>query len=109
MWGAEGAEALLDAVDHHIADHLAADAGGRRHPGDRLTVMAIEGEGDAYDLAVPASELQRVRAPATVRTHRRHVAVMLARSPAAGVAFEQEAMLLHEPIDALGVDWGQTV
>jgi len=25
------------------------------------------------------------------------------------MAFEQEAVLLHEPIDALGVDRGQTV
>jgi hypothetical protein len=34
---------------------------------------------------------------------------MLARAPAASVAFEQEAMLLHQPIDALGIDRGQTV
>jgi hypothetical protein len=34
---------------------------------------------------------------------------MLARPPAAGMAFEQKAMLLHQPIDALGVDRSQTV
>jgi hypothetical protein len=31
---------------------------------------------------------------------------MLARPAAAGMAFEQEAMLLHQPVDALGVDRG---
>src|SRR5437868_3630965 len=104
MRGADRAEALLDAADHHVADHLAGDAGGCRHPTDNFAVVAIESEGDAYDLAVPANEFQRVRAPAAIRADRCHLAVMLARAPAAGMAFEQEAMLLHEPIDALGVD-----
>ena len=68
-----------------------------------------QGEGDAHNLAAPAGELQRVRAPAAVRADRRHLAVVLAHSPASGMAFEQEAVLLHQPIDALGVDRGQTV
>src|SRR5258708_405594 len=50
--------------------------------------MAVECEGDADDLAVPAGELQRVRAPAHVRAARRHVAVMFARPPSPGMAFE---------------------
>ena len=98
------AEAALDAVDHHVADHLAGDAGGRRQPADDLAVVAIESEGDADDLAVPAGELQRVRAPADVRADRDHLAVMLAGRPAAGVALEKQAVLLHQAVDALGVD-----
>jgi hypothetical protein len=34
---------------------------------------------------------------------------MLARPSVVGMAFEQEAVLLHQPVDALGVDRGQTV
>ena len=71
--------------------------------------MAIEGEGDTNDFPIPGDELQRIRAPAAIRADRCHVAVMLARAPAAGMAFEQEAVLLHQPIDALGVDRGQTI
>jgi hypothetical protein len=63
MRRADRAEALLDAADHHVADHLAGDAGGGRHPADDFAIMAIEGEGDPHDFAAPAGELQRVRAP----------------------------------------------
>src|SRR6266446_9454795 len=109
MRRADRTEALLDAADHHVADHLARYAGGCRHPADDFAVMAIEGEGDAHNLAAPAGELQRVRAPAAVRADRRHLAVVLAYPPASGMAFEQEALLFHQPIDALGVDRGHTV
>src|ERR1051325_3690243 len=61
------AETLLDAADHHVADHLAGDAAGGGDPADRLPVMAVEGKGHPHRLAVPESELQRVRAPATIR------------------------------------------
>ena len=71
--------------------------------------MAIEGEGDAHHLAVPAGELQSIRAPAAIRADRRHLAVMLARSPASGMALKQEAVFLHQAVDALGVDRGHTV
>ena len=47
-------------------------------PADHLAVVAVEGEGDAHDLAVPAGELQAVGAPADVRADRHHLAVMLA-------------------------------
>ena len=40
---------------------------------------------------------------------RHDLTIMLARPPASGVAFEQETVLLHQPVDALGVDRGQTV
>jgi hypothetical protein len=41
--------------------------------------VAIEGEGDAHHLAVPAGEFQRVGAPAAIRVDRRDLAVVLAR------------------------------
>ncbi len=46
--------------------------------------------------------------PAAVRADRRDLAVMLA-GPVADMAFEQEAMLLHQPVDARKIDRGQTV
>ena len=70
--GADGIEAALDAIQHHVADHLAGDAAaGCGDPGDDLAVMGVDGEGDADDLAIPAgisrpSEAQRrVEAGAT--------------------------------------------
>jgi hypothetical protein len=44
MRRADPAEALLDTADHHVADHLAGDAGGGGDPTDRFTVVAVEGE-----------------------------------------------------------------
>src|SRR5256885_3792985 len=102
-------KALLDTVDHHVADHLAGDAGRRGDPADNLAIMAIEGKGEAHDLAVPAGELECVRAPPMIGADRRDLAIMLARPPASGMAFEQETVLLHQSVDALGVDRGQTV
>jgi hypothetical protein len=66
VWRADVAEPLFDAAHHHVADHLARDAGSRSDPADHLAVMAIEGEGDPYHLAIPAGELEAVGAPADV-------------------------------------------
>src|SRR6266568_5194052 len=43
-----------------------------------------------------------------VRADRRHLAIVFAHRPASGMAFEKEAKLLHQPVDALGVDRGHT-
>ena len=46
--GAERVEPALDAVKHHVTDHLAGNAaamGG--DPGDDFAVMGVDGEGDA--------------------------------------------------------------
>ena len=82
-----GLEAAFDAFDHHVADHLAAEAGGDRGPADDLTVVAVEDEGDAHHLAVPAGELEAVRAPALVGPWRcDHSLVFYARSAGRCVA-----------------------
>src|SRR5438270_9126661 len=109
MRRADLAKALLDTVEHHVADHLAGDTGRRGDPADNLAIMAIEGKGEAHDLAVPAGELECVRAPPMIGADRCDLAIMLARPPASGMAFEQETVLLHQSVDALGVDRGQTV
>src|ERR1700680_1722096 len=60
MWRTYRAEALLDALNHHVADHLAREAGGDGDPPDDLAVMAIAGEGETHYLAVPAGELEAI-------------------------------------------------
>ena len=78
-------------------------------PADDLAVMAVEGEGDAHDLAVPAGELQPSE-------HQRQFERIVATWPSCSRGRrrpvwrgEQQAVLLHQPVDALGVDRGQTV
>jgi hypothetical protein len=70
--------------------------------------VAVEGERNPDRFAVPAGELHGVRGPADVRAQRRDLAVVLTRPTTAGVRGEQQSVLLHQPIDALGVDGGQT-
>ena len=103
MWRTYRAEALLDALNHHVADHLTRDAGGGGDPRDDLAVMAIEGEGETHYLAVPAGEPEAIEAPADVGAPCRHLAVMFARASPAGMPGQQQAIPLHQPIDALGV------
>src|SRR5205807_2766498 len=109
MRRADRTEAPLDAVDHHVADHLAGNAGRCGDPTDDLAVMAIEGEGEAHDLAVPAGKLEAIRAPADVGAQRSNLAVVFAGTSASGMPGQQQAVPLHQPVDALGVDRGQTI
>ena len=61
------AEACFYGFEHHVADVGAADPGARGGaPGDDLAIMSIENERATDDLAVPAGELEAVRAPAQV-------------------------------------------
>jgi hypothetical protein len=77
--GRAAAKALLDALTI-ISRIIAPEIPGRCSDStDGLTVVAIEGEVDARDLATPAHELEHVRTPATFSADRRHLAVMLAR------------------------------
>src|SRR5580704_12740816 len=63
---ADQPKAALDALDHQVADIRAVDAAGRRHPGDRLAVAAVEREGNPHLLAVIAADFKPVRAPAGI-------------------------------------------
>src|SRR5262249_31862010 len=72
-------ETVLNAFDHQVADIGAVDATGRRHPGDRLAVAAVEREGDAdllfYRVAfrkkqkdLPLDELRPISMPGSSAT-----------------------------------------
>ena len=65
--------------------------------------MGVDDEDDADDLAVPAGDLEAIGAPAQVRAHHHHLAVVQAALAAAGVALQQQAVPLHDPEDALVV------
>lgn len=65
--GAERVEPALDAVEHHVADHLAGNTAAMgRDPGDDFAVMGVDGEGDAHHLAIPAWYLKTIGRPALV-------------------------------------------
>ena len=51
---ADPAKALLDAADHHVADHLAGDAGGIGGPNDDLAIVAINAEPGVSDRILTA-------------------------------------------------------
>ena len=65
MRGAGRVEPALDAVKHHVMDHLARNAAAMgRDPGDDFAVMGVDRKGDANHPAIPAkisrpSEAQR--------------------------------------------------
>jgi hypothetical protein len=73
-------------------------------PGDDLAVMGIDQEGGADHVAIPAGELQPVAAPAQVRTHHHHLAVMGALGPVKAGALQQQVVGLHDAVDALVVN-----
>jgi hypothetical protein len=65
--GSAGAEAAFNGLEHHVADVRATDAcAGHSAPADDLPVMCIDDESAAHDLAIPAVELEAIRAPAQV-------------------------------------------
>lgn len=95
--GAEGASgnkgpftACAPFVEHAAGIELPDRPEARRHRGCRGDNRSPAGRGDG-----PAAD-------------DRHLAVMLARSAASSMAFEQEAVFFHHPVDALCVDRGLT-
>jgi hypothetical protein len=94
-------EALFDGREHHVANDFAADAGGRPAPSNRLAIAGVEGKGDANDFFIPAEDLEAVRAPAGVRADGLDDTVMSAFDVVAGESLEQDALPLHDAVDAL--------
>ena len=80
------AEAAFDAFHHQIADVAAVNAACGGHPGDRLAVTAVEGKNDAHPLAIIATDLEPIRAPADVGPINRDATVMAPFNPGTGMA-----------------------
>lgn len=92
-WRAECAKALLDRLQHHVAHIRAADPGiDHGPPGDYLAVAGVDDERAADDVAIPAGELEAVRAPAQVRAQDDDLAVVGVLGPLGVFAREQEAV-----------------
>src|SRR4051812_25684511 len=96
-------EPALDAFDHQVADVGAVDAAGRRPPGDRLAVAAIQREGDAHLLAVVAADLEPVRAPSRIGAVDRDPAIVPPFLTVAGMAVGEDDLRLHYPADPLAL------
>ena len=97
-------EPALDAGQHQIAHHFAADPAGCGVPGDDLTIARVDREGDADHLAIPASDLQRIGRPALVGRQGDDAAIVRAHGTQAGMGLQQQVRLAHEAEDPLMVD-----
>lgn len=109
MGSTEIAEAARDALDDEVTSHFIGNACRSCDPtddiaGEHVTVVTIEREGDAYDVAVPAGKLEAVRARPDIGAQRDDTAAVLARPAATGMAREQQSLFLHRSIDALGIN-----
>ncbi len=100
------AETLFDGGEHHITDDFAADAGGRPAPSNRFAIAGVEGKGDANDFFIPAEDLEAVRAPAGVRAECLNDAVVSAFNMVASESLQQDALPLHDAVDAFVIDAG---
>jgi hypothetical protein len=88
--GTQGIRTPFDAVEHHVADHLPADAAARgANAGHDLAIVGVDGEGDADDLAVPAGDLEAIRGPALVRGRGDDGALVRADGAPAGMGLQE--------------------
>src|SRR5207237_10403214 len=63
----------------------------------------------SHDLVVAGGTLEAIRAAADVGAQCSSLAVVFAGTSASGMPGQQQAVPLHQPVDALGVDRGQTI
>jgi hypothetical protein len=77
-------EALLDALEHQIADHLTGDAAGAGTPSHDFSIAGVERKGHSHHLAVPARDLEAIGGPTQVRPDRDDLTVVDAARGLAG-------------------------
>jgi hypothetical protein len=63
-----GAEAILDALGHEVADVLSEEVRWLGNPRDHLALATIESEAYVRTFAVPASDFEAVGAAAPCRS-----------------------------------------
>ncbi|WP_235513002.1 MULTISPECIES: hypothetical protein [unclassified Sphingomonas] len=85
-------EAMVDGGDHQVADIFGSDAAGVSNVLRGLPVAAFKCKDDAYLLAVVASNLQRVRAPAGVAPIDGDATVMTPFLARAAMGLERQAV-----------------
>ena len=94
----------FDALNHHVPDHLAGNPGRGCHPADDFAIMAVQREGDPDNLAAPTGELQDIRTPSLIGTAGYDGAIMDTRGTPPGMPGQEKPVLLHQPVDPLGID-----
>jgi hypothetical protein len=103
MRGLVAGKAALHGKQHQIPDPLPADAGGAGRPTHHLAIASVEHKGDAYDLPVPAVELEAVGAPTRIGSQRLDNAVVHAIDALTGARLQEQIRAAHDPIDAFMV------
>src|SRR5262249_61264023 len=63
MWSNSGTKALLDGLQHQIADHLTADAADTGAPGHDLPIAGVQRKCDPDSLTVPTGNFEAVGSP----------------------------------------------
>ena len=66
--------------------------------------MAVQREGDPDNLAAPTGELQDIRTPSLIGTAGYDGAIMDTRGTPPGMPGQEKPVLLHQPVDPLGID-----
>jgi len=74
-----------------------------RRPGNDLAVAGIRHEEDTHDFAVASMDLQTVRAPSHIQAKRDDGAVMRPTGPVRRMAFQRQAVTLHDPQHLRGI------
>jgi hypothetical protein len=95
------AKPLLDALNHHVPDHLAGNPGRGCHPADDFAIIAVQREGDPDNLAAPTGELQDIRTPSLIGTAGYDGPIMDTRGTPPGMPGQEKPVLLHQPVDPL--------
>jgi hypothetical protein len=94
---------MLDDGDHEVANLLGRYAAGCRDEPHGLTITAVEREGDADLLAIVAGDLETIGAPAAVACLDRDLAIVPSFLTAPAMSLKQQALKLHDAVDALGI------
>ncbi len=91
-------EPLLDGSDDEVLHVFTGDAAGRSNETHGFAVAAVQRKGDADALAIVATDLETVGAPAAVAFVHRDAAIMSA-GLTARMTLQEQAVLLHHPPD----------
>ncbi len=100
----QGVESPFDTGQHEVAHHLAADAAGAGLPGDDFSVAGVDGEHEADDFAIPATDFQAVGRPALIGRQGNDAALMGPDWSMTDMRLEQQLALRHEAEDTFVVD-----
>lgn len=98
------AEPPFDGRQHDVAHEIAGLPARGGRPAHRFPIAAVQGEGRPHRLAVVATELEPVRAPAHVAGINSNTAIVAAWGTHRPMSTGQQTVIAHDAVDALVVD-----